>query len=81
MAISQGGYSQNFLRKLVKISVTLSLNILSFLKQISLEVDITYIISSKIPIFDVKLVLKSRLKLRRFYEFDLRSFVNTHPAV
>ncbi len=39
------------------------------LKQISAEVDITYIISSKIPIFDVKLVLKSRLKLRRLYEF------------
>ncbi len=48
-----------FLRKFVKISATLGLSILSFLippksaflKQISLEVDITYIISSKIPIF------------------------------
>jgi hypothetical protein len=44
-----GGYSQNFLRKFLKISVTLGLNILNFfktksafLKQISLEVDITY---------------------------------------
>ncbi len=35
----------------------------AFLKQISLEVDLTNIISSKIPIFYVKLVLKSRLKL------------------
>ncbi len=31
----------------------------AFLKQISLEVDITCIISSKIPIFYVKLVLES----------------------
>jgi hypothetical protein len=42
----------------------------AFLKQISLEVDITYIISSNIPIFEVTLVLKSRLKLRRFYKFS-----------
>ncbi len=70
-----GGYSQNCLHKFVKISITLGLNILSFedfkcfLNQISLEVDITYIISSKIPIFDVKLALSSMLKLQRFYEF------------
>ncbi len=58
------------LQKFVKISVTLGLNILSFLtqkviflKQIPLEFDITYVISSKIPILYVKLVLKSRLKL------------------
>ena len=57
---SLGGYSQNFLCKFVKISVTLGLNILSFFKtksaffkQISLEVDINYIISSKIPFFDL----------------------------
>ncbi len=48
---TQGGYSQNFLRKFVKVFVTLGLNILifktksAFLKQISLEVDITYIMS------------------------------------
>jgi hypothetical protein len=73
---AQGGCSKNFLCKFVKISVTfrtLYLEFLkakiAFLKQISLAVDITYIVSSKIPIFDVKLVLKSRLKLRRFYEF------------
>jgi hypothetical protein len=66
----QGGYSQNLLCIFVKISVTLGLNILCFFKtesafskQISLVVDIAYIISTKIPIFDVKLVLKSRLKL------------------
>jgi hypothetical protein len=46
----------------------------------SLEVDIAYIISSKIPIFDVKLVLKSRLKLQRFYKFALKSFVNMAPV-
>jgi hypothetical protein len=50
-----------------------------FLKQISLEVDITYMISSEISIFDVKLVLKSRLKLQRFYEFALKSFVKMAP--
>ncbi len=49
-----GGYSQNFLQKFVKNCVTFGLNILSFLRlkvlilnQISLDVDITYIISSK----------------------------------
>ncbi len=70
---SQGGYSQNFLRKFVKISVTLGLSILSFFntksyfsKQISLEVDITYIKSSKIPIFLCEISSKTRLKLQRF---------------
>ncbi len=44
-----GGYSQNFLRKFVKIDVTLGLNILRFYrskvffsKQISVKVDVFY---------------------------------------
>ncbi len=72
---------KTFLRKFVKISITLGLNILSFLKtkiaylkQISLEVYITYIISSKIPIFYVKLVLKSMLKLQRLTNLRKKVF-------
>ncbi len=55
----QGGYSQNFLRKFVKISVTLGLNILRFYrskvfsKQILVEVDVIYYKGNKIPIFYV----------------------------
>ncbi len=73
--LGQGGYSQNFCNFrpwYLEFFKTKS----AFLKQISLEVDITYIISSIIPIFDVKLVLKSRLKLRKFYKFVLKSVVN-----
>ncbi len=68
-----GGYSQNFLCKFLKISVTLGLNILVFLKtessvskQILLKVDVTYNKNDKKPNFYVQLALKSNLKLRKF---------------
>jgi hypothetical protein len=50
-----GGYSQNFLSKFVKISVTLGLNILSFYKanQILVKFDVVYYKSNKMPIFNV----------------------------
>jgi hypothetical protein len=56
--MNQGPNSQNFLRQILKIFVTLGLNILRFLytksifsKQISLKIDIVYYKSNKIPIF------------------------------
>jgi hypothetical protein len=59
MPLLQGGYSQNFLRKFVKISVALGLNILRFYrskvfsKQILVEVDVIYYKSNEIHIFYV----------------------------
>jgi hypothetical protein len=54
----QGPYSKNFLQQILKIFVTLGLNILKFYRsnvcfswQISLKVDIIYYKSNKIPIF------------------------------
>jgi hypothetical protein len=71
--MGHGGYSQNILRKFVKIAVTLGLNTLKFFrskvffsKQISVKVDVINYKSNKTPIFYVELVLKSILKLQRF---------------
>ncbi len=57
--VALGGYSQNFLRQILKIFVTLGLNILRFyrlkvfLQQILVKFDVVYNKSDKIPIFNV----------------------------
>jgi len=68
--------------KLLKLFVTLVLIILKvkarkcFLYQISLEVDVPYNKNNKMAIFYVRWLLKSFLKLRKFYKSALKSFVN-----
>ncbi len=51
------------------------------MKQIFSKVGVNYIKNSKLAIFYEKLLLKSILKLTKFYEYTSRSFVNFDPDV
>ncbi len=74
-----GGYSQNFLRKFVKISVTLGLiswvfkTKSPFLKQISLEVDIPYTIS-KNTCFWCEISSKIQVKVTKILRICVKKF-------